>query len=76
MKCTVGQLRKLLAESDLPDNVPVLVTSADHSYRQVICEFGTVMYHRLSCIISQDFGEDLTPEGEEYGRRILALLVF
>ena len=68
--CTVKELRKIIANA--PDNTAVVISGDDHSYRFAQPELTTAMHDGSE--MSEDFGEDMTPEGE-YGKRIPVLLV-
>jgi hypothetical protein len=67
---TVAQLRKLIAKA--PANAIVVITGSDHSYAFGHPEMTTAMHDGSE--MSEDFGEDLTPEGE-CGKRIPVLLI-
>lgn len=67
---TIAKLREIIA--DAPETAFLVVPSHDHSYRPASVEVGTALFHP-QCI-SEDFGEDQTPE-EEYGKRLPVLIV-
>jgi hypothetical protein len=67
---TVKDLRKLIAKA--PDNAAVVIASDDHGYSFARPELTTAMHDGSE--MSEDFGEDMTPEGE-YGKRIPVLLI-
>jgi hypothetical protein len=66
----VGQLKKLV--ENLDDRTLVVVPGEDHSYRTTRANVTTALADDDS--LSEDYGEDVTPE-EEYGKRITVLLI-
>jgi hypothetical protein len=68
---TIGGLRRLIQE--LPDNTPVLVPGPTHDYHPVDAKVRTVM--RGDRVWSEDHGQEFTPEGAEYGKRVRALII-
>ena len=53
----VGELKKIIA--DLPDDIPVLVPSADHSYLDVEIEVSTAIHSSSGFPEwSKDYGEE------------------
>ena len=68
--CTVAQLRKIIANA--PNNAIVVITASDHSYAFGHPELTTALHDGSE--MNEDFGDDLTPEGE-CGKRIDVLLI-
>lgn len=69
---TVGQLRKQM--EDMADNTLVVRQGHDHDFRPTAAHETTALYDRESDTLTQDHGEDSTPEAE-YGKRIAVLLI-
>lgn len=67
----VAHLKKLLA--DVPDNAWLVVPASDHTYQRAEVEIGTALYDLNTQILSEDYGEETTPEAE-YGKRIPVVL--
>jgi hypothetical protein len=67
---TVKMLRELIAKA--PDNAAVVIASDDYGYDFVRPEMTTVLHDGSG--MSEDFGDDLSPEGE-CGKRIDVLLI-
>lgn len=70
---TAGMLRTMLAE--LPDDAPVVTSAPDHALRFATAAVTTGLYHKPSASWSEDYGEELSPEGEEFGKRFKVLRV-
>lgn len=67
----IKQLKELLAT--LPDDAEVVVPAFDHSYRRThAINKTTALFGRSA--ITEDFGEDTTPEAA-YGERRVVLVV-
>jgi len=66
----VKRLKQLIA--NLPDEMPVLVTIPDHSYRE--CTGAVTTALRDKHVWSEDHGEENTPESE-YGKRTRVLVM-
>lgn len=69
----VRQLRAYLDGDGVDDEALVVTSSFDHSYRRVTANTGTALMSR-SRELSEDFGEDTTPEAE-FGKRINVLII-
>ena len=69
---TVGQLRELI--ENLDDELPVLVPARDHSLRDCTALLGTALYSEDTGW-TQDFGEQHTPSGGEWGNRTDVVIV-
>lgn len=68
---TVGHLRELI--KDAPPQALVLMPYSDHSLKTCQAFVGTVMVKDGE--YCEDHGEDVTPEGDEYGKRVRAVIV-
>ena len=60
---TVDQLRKVL--EDLPGELPVLISSVDHSYRPVDFALDSARYVRSEGYYCEDSGDDADHRPEE-----------
>jgi hypothetical protein len=68
---TAKRLREWLA--NVPDDALLVQPASDHSYRPVSVAKATALFHKDGSI-SEDFGEDSTPEAE-YGQRRNILVI-
>jgi hypothetical protein len=68
----VGKLKKLI--EGLADDVLVVGPAPDHEYRQVDGEATTALIDEESRCMTEDHGEDVTPEAD-YGKRITVLVI-
>lgn len=61
----VGELRKLLADENIPDDLPILASSYDHSYVRVVLEVYTARYVEDENYYCEDAGDDSAHRPEE-----------
>lgn len=76
---TKSELRKLIEDSDAPDDTQVVVSSPDHEYRRAGACFITALDHGDDGSYTQDAepGEPLgNYERDTYGPRVIVLLVY
>lgn len=67
----VGELKKTL--ENVPDDVPVLTSGRDHSYREVSALVGSALLEDGGTW-TEDYGEEMTPEAD-FGRRLQAVII-
>lgn len=65
-----SSLKKLLAT--VSDDALIVLPSADHTYRKAQAQRTTALVDPM--VISEDLGEDITPEAE-YGQRVEVLVI-
>lgn len=70
---TVRDLKNFLAGPDISDDAILVVSADDHSYRRVKPEVATALDEGDGGELTEDFGEETTPE-KEYGKRINIIL--
>lgn len=64
---------KLLQQiKDLPEQTPIILSSTDHSYVSPEIVISTALFSNTE--ITEDYGEDLTPESS-YGIRKTAIII-
>lgn len=68
----VKQLREII--QDMSDDVQLVGTSSDHSYRLVEVFPATALFNSSSRNWTEDYGEDSTPEAD-YGKRMNVLVI-
>jgi hypothetical protein len=68
----VGQLKKLLLS--LPDDLKLVMPGYDHSYREADASVGTAML-TPDRVYTEDHGDEYTPEGEDFGKRVKVLII-
>lgn len=69
---TAKELKKLL--ESVPDDTLIVSPGHDHNYREVRAWLDTALYDEDCDILSEDHGEEITPEAE-CGTRINVLVV-
>lgn len=69
---TIKDLKKLIDK--LPDNMPVLVPSHDHSYRGRLYGFATTAMRDEFGDWTEDHGPEYTSE-EDYGKRTKVFVI-
>lgn len=69
---TAGKLKKLL--KDVPDDIPIVQQSVDHTYDSVNIKFMTALFDCEENTINEDYGEDITPQSK-FGRRKEVILI-
>lgn len=68
----VRKLREII--NGLPDDAQLVVPSSDHSYRFAKAIPSTALYDSELRLLTEDHGEDQTPEAD-YGKRIQVLVI-
>lgn len=68
----VKDAKKLL--ESCPDEAELVVSGSDHSYKRATAIKTTALFNDKYRQITEDHGEDLTPE-KEYGERRVVVLV-
>jgi hypothetical protein len=69
---TIKKLKELI--KDCPDDMLVVGPGSDHSYRYVDAQVMTALYYKKFHILSEDYGEETTPE-TKHEKRIEVLLI-
>lgn len=68
----IGQLKKLLAETNLPDNTPLMMAGSDHSYNSACAEVTTALHDPSAFWWGEDHGDENREDGEV--RRTILLI--
>jgi hypothetical protein len=68
---TAGQLTKVL--EGVPPRTPILASAPSHSLRLSTGYSATALLGRDGWM--EDYGEDCTPEGDEFGERRVVVIV-
>ena len=62
---TAGDLRRMLAENDIPDDAPILVSDVDHSYRRASARISWAAHDRAARWWGEYHSDEHLEDGEE-----------